>query len=207
MPKHTMEQLTLFQEDFPVNRSRLPGSNEANRTNAIYGRRCAESYERLGHNGLLVKTLLDCCTWRMAPFLKQYVLIWKMKAIPSSRRLLFQLVPRVRGIAGTGSGLLLTPATVQVRATKNRVRKQTAYRKASGRKYAPGSLLEQLTMIPTILASECKGVSRKRYRKSRDYKNSTTGFMRSGESDPINLHPSFAEAMMGFPIGWTESEH
>jgi hypothetical protein len=61
--------------------------------------------------------------------------------------------------------------------------------------------------LPTIGASEWKGVPYKRFRGSP---HSRSGRMSEGlrtcETDPIYLHPSFGELAMGFPIGWSDLE-
>ena len=58
--------------------------------------------------------------------------------------------------------------------------------------------------LPTIGKQESKGSSRVRYRGSPSFRGAKMSEgLRICESDPIYLHPSFAEVVMGFPIGWT----
>ena len=59
--------------------------------------------------------------------------------------------------------------------------------------------------LPTIGKNEPKGASRNRYRGSEHFRGAKMSEgLRTCEDDPIYLHPSFAEAVMGYPIGWTE---
>jgi len=59
--------------------------------------------------------------------------------------------------------------------------------------------------LPTLGKNEPKGASRNRYRGSEHFRGAKMSEgLRTCEDDPIYLHPSFAEAAMGFPIGWTE---
>ena len=61
--------------------------------------------------------------------------------------------------------------------------------------------------LPTLGKNENKGASRKRFRGSPHFRGAKMSEgLRTCEEDPIYLHPSFAEAVMGFPIGWTELE-
>lgn len=61
--------------------------------------------------------------------------------------------------------------------------------------------------LPTIGKSEYRGASKKRYIGSIHFRGAKMSEgLRTCESDPQYLHPSFAEVVMGFPIGWTELE-
>mgnify|MGYP007071577764 CR=1 FL=1 len=60
-------------------------------------------------------------------------------------------------------------------------------------------------MLPTMGATEEKGTVKNRYVGSPNFRGSRTAEgLRTSSKDPIYLNPSFAEAIMGFPIGWTE---
>lgn len=62
-------------------------------------------------------------------------------------------------------------------------------------------------LLPTLGKNEYKGASRKRYRGSPHFRGAKMSEgLRTCECDPIYLHPSFAELVMGFPIGWSELE-
>ena len=59
--------------------------------------------------------------------------------------------------------------------------------------------------LPTLGKDETKGTSRKRFRGSPHFHGAKMSeALRTCETDPTYLHPSFAEAVMGFPIGWGE---
>ena len=59
--------------------------------------------------------------------------------------------------------------------------------------------------LPTLGKNETKGASRKRFLGSDHFRGAKMSEgLRTCEEDPTYLHPSFAEAVMGFPIGWTE---
>jgi hypothetical protein len=58
--------------------------------------------------------------------------------------------------------------------------------------------------LPTPLASDYKGTSRKRYRGSPDFRSGrTVEVLRTCPEDPTYTHPQFAEAMMGLPKDFT----
>jgi DNA (cytosine-5)-methyltransferase 1 len=57
--------------------------------------------------------------------------------------------------------------------------------------------------LPTLGKNETKGASRKRHLGSPHFRGAKMSeALRTCEEDPTYLHPSFAEAVMGFPIGW-----
>lgn len=66
---------------------------------------------------------------------------------------------------------------------------------------------EEFLRLPTPLASNYRGVSRKRFRGSKHYRGGhTSEVLRNCYEDPIYLNPSFAEAMMGLPNDYTRLE-
>ena len=59
--------------------------------------------------------------------------------------------------------------------------------------------------LPTLTTSEAKGCVAGRYRGSPDFRGAKTSeALRTSKGNPAYLNPSFVEAIMGFPIGWTE---
>lgn len=61
--------------------------------------------------------------------------------------------------------------------------------------------------LPTLGKQEPKGSARNRFRGSPHFRGAKMSEgLRTCEDDPVYLHPCFAEAVMGFPIGWTELE-
>lgn len=63
---------------------------------------------------------------------------------------------------------------------------------------------KEFLRLPTLMASEGKGSSRKRYRGSKEYRGAKMSEgLRTCQSDPIYTHPNFAEAAMGLEKDWT----
>ena len=61
--------------------------------------------------------------------------------------------------------------------------------------------------LPTIVKAEYKGTSKKRYKGSPHFRGAKMSEgLRTCETDPAFLNPSFAEIVMGWPLGWTELE-
>lgn len=59
--------------------------------------------------------------------------------------------------------------------------------------------------LPTIGKNEFKGAGKDRFRGSKNFRGAKMSEgLRTCASDPIYLHPCFAELAMGFPIGWTD---
>lgn len=60
-------------------------------------------------------------------------------------------------------------------------------------------------LLPTIGANEYKGSAKSRYKGSKDSHGAKMSEgLRTCQEDPAYLNPSFAEVVMGFPVGWTE---
>ena len=71
----------------------------------------------------------------------------------------------------------------------------------------PLTLVTGRGLLPTLGKNEPKGAGRARYRGSEEFRGAKMSEgLRSGPDDPIYLHPDFAEAVMGFPPGWTALE-
>lgn len=185
------EQLTLFAADTLASHSVTPGSEKARKMTATSGRKCLLASNSTGPVGLLEKMLLDTSIWAsMTCFLT-----WRVKATPYGR-LLFQLVPSSHPIAATACGLLPTPTVSGNHNCKGLT-------KTSG-----DGLITRLKLLPTIVASEGKGACRNRYVGSKHFRGAKMSKgLRTTSTDPIYLNPSFAEKMMGFPVGWTDLEH
>ena len=110
----------------------------------------------------------------------------------------FQLQPLVPLTSEIGLGLLPTPR-------KNDSQKRGSFDIHNLRNGFPAAV--KRLFLPTLGKNEPKGSSRKRFRDSEHFRGAKMSEgLRISESDPIYLHPSFAEAVMGFPIGWTELE-
>jgi hypothetical protein len=62
-------------------------------------------------------------------------------------------------------------------------------------------------LFPTPTATEWKGTQKNRFIGSQHWRGSRTSeSLRRCETDPPLVHPNYAEALMGFPTGWTVCE-
>lgn len=110
----------------------------------------------------------------------------------------YQLPPLAHLTDETASGWLPTPR-------KNDAEKRGDFDMHNLRNGFPAAV--KRLFLPTISKQEPKGSSRKRYLGSQHFRGAKMSEgLRTCEDDPIYLHPCFAEAVMGFPIGWTELE-
>ena len=63
-------------------------------------------------------------------------------------------------------------------------------------------------LLPTLTASEWKGVAKNRYWGSHTYRSDKLASrFRMQSEDMTHINPDYAEAFMGFPTGWTVLEH
>src|SRR5699024_272092 len=79
--KNMKDQLMLFPEDSPVNRSALPGTKKARTMTVTSGKKCLELLERLNQPMLLAKTFLVSSQWHST----RCYLTWKTKVTPQKR--------------------------------------------------------------------------------------------------------------------------
>lgn len=108
----------------------------------------------------------------------------------------YPLEPWARHTLENVSGLLPTPR-------KNDSQKRENFNVEELRNGFPAAV--KRLFLPTIGKNEPKGASRKRFLGSQHFRGAKMSEgLRTCEEDPTYLHPSFAEAAMGFPIGWTE---
>lgn len=189
------EQLTLFQGGSHASRLVVPGSEEARMMTVTSGQKCLELSKKSGPLGSLEKTLLTSSTWRST---KCY-LTWKPK-ITKQGHLLFRLVPSTPRTGGTDAPLLPTPtATLANHGGPNQ-------RDSSGR---PG--LQMAAMMwppPTTGAVLCGGTGNYQQLKALEAHGQISEEKRRSMATGNGglLNPTWVEAMMGFPIGWSELE-
>jgi hypothetical protein len=87
---------------------------------------------------------------------------------------------------------------------ENRVKSRTEFRRRIGRKYAPGSLAEQI-MFPTPTARDYKsGAFTPTAKAKRDEhsRGKPLSEMVGGQ-----LNPKWVEWLMGYEVGWTDLNH
>lgn len=99
------QQLTLSAEGSPVNRSVLPGSDEARTMTVTSGQKLCDALALSGPLGSLARMCLGSSTWHST----RCVLTWKVSATPSGRSV-YRLVPSMRGTKDSESGLWPTLA-------------------------------------------------------------------------------------------------
>jgi hypothetical protein len=108
----------------------------------------------------------------------------------------YQLPPLVRLTDGTACGLFPTPR-------KNDAQKRGRFDIANLRNGFPAAV--KRLFLPTMGKNESRGAGRSRFRGSEHFRGAKMSEgLRICEGGPIYLSPSFAEVVMGFPIGWTE---
>ena len=217
------EQLTLFPADSPASPFLWPGSDEARKMTVTSGRRCCGLLKNSGPVGLLARMLLESSQWRST----RCYLTWKAAGTPAGR-LLFRLVPSTPRTGGTGSPLWPTitkfdatcgdlPGKEYNGETRHAMKLIQAAKlwpmptaspcgitaRTGGRPLEKSTKLgTQVAMaeglLPTPIATDWKNRGRKEREKGREFQ--LQGYV-GGQ-----LNPTWVEALMGFPVGWTELE-
>ena len=183
------QQLTLFTEVSLADDSRsVWQETKKGRTIPVTSgqnfRGWSESLDRVG---LSVKTYLEYSVSRQT----QFAPIWSVKATMSGY-LIMKLRVSERNTGGSVSSLLRTPDAHCDRGAQSPER----FRE-SMRLHRPLSLNDQIAhLYPTPTASDAKnnGNPLRENRHSPGLNGAAGG----------SLNPNFVEALMGFPIGWTE---
>jgi hypothetical protein len=142
--KNTMEQLTLFQEDFPANHIPQQEKGLGKRTQDISGQRCLEQFEKFNRVGLWAKTFADLLIGMEGWYSMKCSLSWKLRAT-KSHRFYFQLVPSTLPTEGIESGLWLSTP----RANENPRSEEFA----KGRTMSP-SEFAKMGLLPTPTTQE-----------------------------------------------------
>ena len=167
-----------------------PENSEAQMMTAGSGQNLLGLWERFARNGQSLKMLLACLLSRPAWFSSHVWLTWKCK-VTEHKRLLFQLVPKMRSTEEIGSGLLPTPNTADSAPRKG----MRPSRAATGRK--TGYLSE---MVPGLLPTPAVVDS-----TSRQYQRDKAGNKILCLPGIVGgrLNPNFVEALMLYPDNWT----
>ncbi len=196
IPAQTDTQLMLFAEGIRNRASRFQSQevSEEQMMRDISGRRCLELYALVNRDGLLPKMLL--AMFNSASMRSPHR--WRLITSPSGRSL-FQLHPLAHGTDETEFGLLPTPTVCG------------NYNHRGASKTSGDGLATVLRKaLPTPLASDYRGGRAPESERNGHAKSSlrdvlTEQFGASGKSSAP--HPSFVEAMMGYPIGHTALKH
>ena len=143
---------------------------------------------------------LNTSSWRTSQLclvegLQRFSETWPRSGLMRSG-IAYQLPPLVRLTEETASGLLPTPRA-------NDSQKRGRFDIDNLRNGFPAAV--KRLFIPTIGKNEYKGAGATRFRGSPHFRGAKMSEgLRTSETDLIYLSPSFAEAVMGFPIGWSE---
>ena len=190
----------------PANPSVMPDEDKERLMTATSGRTCLRLYETSHRNGSSLKTCVASLLGTTEWYSRQSALTWKAKATKSNR-LLFQLSPSVRRTDEIGSGLLLTPSTIdRGERSQKSLDHRIAYRKSIGRNTVPpGSLSEQIAtgtttdlmssrLIPTPTASLASDgqdpqvfMRQMQERRERTKENVKLGLVKPGSGRSMNL--------------------
>ena len=209
MNEQVCGQLTLFQEDFPVNHFLTPGSTEARKMTVTSGRKWLGLSRNCGPLGLLEKMLLESSIWHST----KCFLTWKARDTQHGH-FLYQLQVLMPRSSDTGQQLWPTPkATIRGDCASERNRRST-------------DLAAAVKMWPTPTASD--GVNKKIVNPiitkngTIRHKNKAGGqslmnlcqvaklfpapVVEGKQMEPGSgqLNPTWAEWLMGVPIGWTD---
>jgi len=194
----TEDQLTSSREVSHVNPTQPQESDLERKTNAIYGLRCLEQFEKFNHVGLWAKTFSGLLIGMEGWYSKRCKLTWKMKGTKYNR-LYFQLFPSTHHTEETEFGLLPTPKAVEAKSASWENRNPKS-------KYKPGITLTDLKvwgMLPTPIAQASRGNC-----NDARGKGNLTDVIAEITNQPIGkpsqLNPQFVMEMMGFPTDWTE---
>lgn len=191
-------QLTLFPVGSHASRSPQPGSEEEQQMTVTSGQKCLELSMSSGPLGSLEKMLLVSSIWHST----RCFLTWKISDTKQGR-LYFRLVPSKPRTGGTDVPLWPTPKASDCKGSG-----------PSGSKSAEHDLkkrnLKGVVMYPTPTtgAGLCGGTGNYKQLKNLEESGAITPeerrSMAAGNGGQLN--PTWVEALMGFPPGWTELE-
>ncbi len=225
MQEQDYEQLTLFQEDSRASHSPKLGSEEARQTTVSSGRKCSELCRTSGPLGCLVKMCLESSIWHST----RCFLTWKPQVTPAGR-LMFRLAESTPRTEDTESQFLPTP-TRTVHGKKPYAQGGRPLTMIYAQKFGDAAMQpeflewmmgyeQQFTkLIPTPIASDHRGGALNRFWNSqnvqveRERESGKVGYDGNLKSlvevTPLGrigyLNPEWVEWLMGYAIGWTES--
>lgn len=185
----TEEQLTLFQVGSLnlANHTAPQESGLEKMTNATYGQRCLEQFERFNHVGSWAKMFSALLIGTGGWYSRRCRLTWNMKGTKSNR-LYFRLRVSTLPTEGTEFGLL---PTVRARAAGGNCSNDRG----------KGNLEDVIAsgMLPTPMAewSPEKNTGKRN-------QDSIPKRIKDAGGKTSQLNPRFVLEMMGFPPNWTE---
>ena len=177
--------------DFPVNRSLVPGSEEARKMTVTSGLNICGLSKNSGRLGLLEKMLLGSSIW----FSMMFSLTWSAKATPQGR-LIFRLHPLEQ--VTTEGEYSLWPTPRSCTAMGSSITQSSSHNE---KRFPNLETVIGRRMFPTPNAG-----SEKWGGTFQELGGSGNSF-RGTELASMHICPQFLEALMGFPITWTDLEH
>lgn len=183
-----------LQQEFPVSLRVAPGSVEAQRMTAGFGRKLYESLVKHSRLSPCLKTLLASVLSTEDWHSNLCFLRWRASATKSARRLLFQLVPSEPATGAIESSLL--PTLKSADSDKN-LRSPEGMAKEMERKRLGADLATVMAMLPTLSARDWRSEKSNMHGQNSRPLSEVTGL--SG----LKLTSAFCERFMGFPENWT----
>lgn len=195
MQDHGEDALTSLQEDSHAKESALPAKGlDWKIPEADYGANKPEWF---------AKYFRDTCSWKtrqpsLFEDLESSWVTWPRWGMMRDGECFHAQMP-AEFIYESESGLRL-PTPRACTAMSARITENTANAKFPNLETVLARLI-----LPTIVKNEFKGTSKKRFIGSPDFRGAKMSEgLRTCESDPIYLNPSFGELVMMWPLGWTD---
>ena len=194
----TGEELTSLRVVFHANRTAPPENAGAKMTNATFGPKCLEQFERFPHVGLWAKTFSELLIGTGDWYSTRCKLTWKLKGT-KCKRLYFQLAPSTPHTDETASGLLPTPTTDQRDRPSERKRKTPNI-----------AAMGAMGFLPTPTAHDFRSTHAENSEAYQNRMQHPRGvplvehMQRELDGKSFQLNPRFVAEMMGFPTDWTE---
>jgi len=175
--------LPLFPEDSHVNRSAMPGSEQAQMMTATSGRRCFELFTNSGHCTSWQKTFLDCFLSMTVWYSRLCYLTWNLRDTPYSRSII-RLRASEPTTDETGCSLWATPAaSISWRKIPDGSQWNGQYWKLPDGTKVQTDLTQQVKMWPTPTQSDGQGGGRRR-------ETEREGHIKSNLRDVIKMWPT-----------------
>ena len=212
----TEDELTSSQAASLVNPTQVLESDSERRTNATYGPKCLEQFEKFSHVGSWAKTFSALLIGMEGWYSKRCRLTWKLKGTKSNR-LYFQLVqstPHTSDKEFGSAPILPTPTMFDynsARTPEKYEEDKAKYAEKGVNLQMPLKQMARNGMLPTPTTS-CANGGTKAPRKDGKTRESELNHWATINRDEAQatgktsqLNPQFVGEMMGFPTDWTAS--
>ena len=207
-------QLTFSLEASPASPTAAQANASEKRTNAIYGQRCLEQYEKFPRVSWWAKmfaaSLIGTGDW----YSTKCVLTWKILGI-KSRPVFYLRAGLAHHTEESAFGLLPTPTAMQDGADPAKVDARNAKQRAMGNPEFILGLTQMAMrgMLPTPNAMDWNTGTKpetyikraERHKEKGVILQMTLRQMAANQTGMCSqLNPQFVAEMMGFPTDWTE---